>query len=183
MSVTDLLCHLDTGVCSGKGSCSIPLLSSSSWLEVSCRKIYIYVCQLCDTSALQPPPCRRVRREKTVCTTDAGREVQLWLWGNNNELWTLIFLFFFNSSTLLDTSVTKSSGGMPAGSLKEELQSWPYCFTSTKARLLIRDGGGREGVGWGGGDESVKARPKLQALVYDIRPLTYIILHKSITVA
>ena len=40
---------------------------------------------------------------------------------------------------------------------------WPYCFTSTEARLLIWDGDGGGGGGGGGGevDERVKARPRI----------------------
>ena len=39
----------------------------------------------------------------------------------------------------------------------------PFCFTSTEARWLIRDGDGDGVVGGGGGgrDETVKARPRI----------------------
>ena len=43
----------------------------------------------------------------------------------------------------------------------------PFCFTSTEARMLIRDGGGGGGGGGGRGgvegDERVKARPRSTA--------------------
>ena len=37
----------------------------------------------------------------------------------------------------------------------------PVCFTSTEARMLIRDGNKRVGVGRGAGDERVNARPRI----------------------